>query len=81
MAAKLGMTYKPTAPTARPDDTALMRDTGIAEWQKSSLILQSGLFNEPALRNLLDNSNLTNGPRVEQWRRLMTLEALLQYVR
>lgn len=80
VATKLGMARKPAAPTARPDDTALMRDMGIAEWRQTPLILQSGLFDEPALRNLLDKNSLTNGPRVEQWRRLMTLEALLKSI-
>jgi asparagine synthase (glutamine-hydrolysing) len=80
VAAKLGMASKPGTPSTRPDDTALMRDTGIADWQKSPLILQSGLFNEQALRNLLDKNSLSSGPRVEQWRRLMTLEALLRSV-
>jgi len=79
VAAKLGVARKPAAPTARPVDTALLREIGIAEWQKSPLILQSGLFDELALRNLLDNNSLTNGPRAEQWRRLMTLEAVLRY--
>lgn len=78
VAAKLGMARKPAAPTARPDDSALMRETGIAEWQNSPLILETGLFDEQALRNLLDNNSLTKGPRAEQWRRLMTLEALLK---
>ena len=76
VAAKLGMARKPAAPSARPDDTALMRETGIAEWRQSPLILQSGLFDVQALRNLLDNNSLTRGPRVEQWRRLITLEAV-----
>ncbi|MHB1360713.1 MAG: hypothetical protein ACYCWC_14150 [Rhodocyclaceae bacterium] len=80
VAAKLGAARKPAAPTSRPDDTALMRDTGIAEWRQSPLILQSGLFNEQALRNLFDKNSLTNGPRVEQWRRLMTLEALMRNI-
>ncbi|MHB1360720.1 MAG: asparagine synthase-related protein [Rhodocyclaceae bacterium] len=80
VAAKLGVASKPAAPTSRPDDAALMRDTGIAEWRQSPLILQTGLFNEPALRNLLDKNSLTHGPRVEQWRRLMTLEALQRKV-
>lgn len=79
-AAKLGVARKPAAPTSRPDDTALMRETGIAEWLQSPLILQSGLFDEPALRNLLDKNSLMSGPRVEQWRRLMTLEALARKV-
>jgi len=79
VSAKLGVARKPAAPTARPDDTALMRDTGIAEWRQSPLILQSGLFDEQALRNLLDKNCLTNGPRMEQWRRLMTLESVLRY--
>ena len=81
VAAKLGIASKPAAPTVRPDDTALMRETGIAEWQQSPFILQSSLFDEPPLRNLLDKNSLTNGLHAEQWRRLMTLEALLQYVR
>jgi len=80
VAAKLGMARKPAAPTSRPDDTALMRETGIAEWQQSPRILQSGLFNEQALRNLLNNNSLTNGSRMEHWRRLMTLEALARKV-
>lgn len=78
--AKLGVARKPTAPTARTDDTALMRETGIAAWRQSPLILQSGLFDDKALRNLIDNNSLTNGPRVEQWRRLITLEALLRKI-
>ncbi|MBS3935897.1 MAG: hypothetical protein KGZ43_06965, partial [Sulfuritalea sp.] len=78
VAAKLGVAIKPAAPTTRPDDTALMRETGIAEWRQAPLILQSGPFDEQALRNLLDKNSLTSGPRAEQWRRLMTLEALLR---
>jgi len=78
VAAKLGGARKPAVQTARPDDTALLRETGIAEWRQSPLILQSGLFDDKALRNLLDQNSLTNGTRVEQWRRLMTLEALLR---
>lgn len=78
VAAKLGMTRKPAALSVRPDDTALMHETGIAEWWQAPLILQSGLFNEQALRILLDMNSLTSGSRVEQWRRLMTLEALMK---
>lgn len=77
VAAKLGVARKPAAPTARSNDTALMQETGIAEWRQAPLILQSGLFGEPALHSLLDKNSLTNGPRVEQWRRLVTLESLL----
>lgn len=80
VAAKLGVARKPAAPTARPDDTTLLRETGIAAWRQAPLILQSGLFDEPALRNLLDRNSLTSGPRVEQWRRLITLEALMRTI-
>jgi hypothetical protein len=63
--AKLGMARKPAAPTVRPDDTTLLRETGIAEGRQVPRILQSGLFNEQALCNLLENNSLTSGPRVE----------------
>lgn len=78
--AKLGMASKPVAPAVRPDDTALMHETGIEQWRQSPSILQSGLFDDQALCNLLDKNSLTHGPRVEQWRRLMTLEALARQV-
>ncbi|NWG32049.1 MAG: hypothetical protein HXY29_11195 [Rhodocyclaceae bacterium] len=65
MTAKLGMARKPAAPTVRPDDTTLLRETGIAEGRQVPRILQSGLFNEQALCNLLENNSLTSGPRVE----------------
>lgn len=80
VAAKLGMARKPATQTVRPDGTELLRKTGIAEWQQSPLILHSGLFDEQALRNLLDKNSLTSGSRVEQWRRLMTVEGLVRRV-
>ena len=78
VSAKLGVSRKPAAPTVRLDDTALMRDTGIGEWQKLPLVLQSGLFDEQALRDQRDKNSLSNGPRMEQWRRLVTLEAVFR---
>lgn len=78
LAAKIGMTSKTAPRTAQPDDKELMSEIGIWEWLQSPLILQSGLFDDKALHSLFEKNSLTSGSRVEQWRRMMTLEALVR---
>ncbi len=76
VAAKLGLHAKRVRPTALPDDSTLMRETGIAEWRQAPIMIQTGLFDEDALDKILGNNSSIRGPRFEQWRRLMTLEAV-----
>ncbi|MDO8932728.1 MAG: hypothetical protein Q7U97_10065, partial [Rhodocyclaceae bacterium] len=69
-------------PNARQHESAnFMRDTGISAWLNSPRLLQTGLFHPEHLRDLLAANSLVGTPRTEQWRRLVTLEALLRILK
>jgi asparagine synthase (glutamine-hydrolysing) len=86
VSAKLGVgRNQPTANTMQPaaqqaGHESFMRNTGLADWQLSPSILQTDIFHAAPLQKLLEANGLSGTPRAEQWRRLMTIEALLRKV-
>ena len=68
------------APTLRPELQLLVRDTALRDWLRSPLLMESGLFREDALNTMLTAGINTGSRHAEQWRRLVTLEALLRRV-
>ena len=71
-----------TAPPPLIESNAkLFADCPIEEWLKEPLLLETGLFNENCLRALMNPSRSIGGTTLQQWRRLVTLEALLRLLR
>lgn len=67
---------RPVVP--RPETIALFRDTALADWLRSPLLADTGLFRPDELRALLAAHGVVGASRAEQWRRLVTLESLLR---
>lgn len=63
---------------SRPENVLLFRDTAIADWLRSPLLADTGLFRPDELRALLAAHRVVGASRAEQWRRLVTLESLLR---
>lgn len=55
-----------------------MQDRGIGAWLESPQLLHTGLFQPNALRKYLSTDTHSKF-RIEQWRRLVTLEALIRH--
>lgn len=65
-------------PSLRESNAKLFADCSIDDWLENPFLLEAGFFNENRLRAVMDPGRSIGGRALEQWRRLLTLEALLR---
>jgi hypothetical protein len=63
---------------ARRNLERLLDETGIRAWLVQPKLLETGLFQEQRLMALLKSGGSASGAKLDQWRRLVTIEALLR---
>ena len=69
------------SPSLRESKAQLFADCLIDDWLEDPVLLETGFFNENRLRAIMDPRRSIGGRALEQWRRLLTLEALLRLLR
>ncbi len=77
---KVGRKNPATAQPLQLEDTALFRETDMPGWIKAPVLLNTGLFRPEPLLSMLDPGGSKGGLHVEQWCRLITLEALARQI-
>lgn len=70
----------PLTQAKRPENTTLFKNSDMLDWMTAPLLLDTGLFRPEPLLALLDPNSLSSGINHDQWRRLITLEALLRRI-
>lgn len=84
---RIGNHAKPTKqspgplPSLRESNARLFAECGLDEWLAEPLLMETGLFDANRLRTMLNPNRRISGTAIEQWRRLVTLEALLRLSR
>ena len=66
------------AQSLRESNARLFAECGIDQWLVAPRLAETGLFDKNRLLAALDPDRSLGGTALEQWRRLMTLEALLR---
>lgn len=66
------------AQSLRESNAGLFAECGIDQWLADSRLANTGLFDNNRLQAALDPERSLGGTALEQWRRLVTLEALLR---
>ena len=66
------------AQSLRESNARLFAECGIDQWLVTPRLAETGLFDKNRLLAALDPDRSLGGTALEQWRRLVTLEALLR---